>query len=436
MRLRGLRGLVVAAPASGHGKTVLTLGLMRALADRGVPVVPGKAGPDYIDPGFHARAAGRESVTLDPWAAGAAQLRARASEAAGAAGPDGVLVVEGAMGLHDRPAGAGTGATADLAAALGLPVVLVLDAKGQGQSAGAVAAGLAAARPDLRVVGAILNRVASPRHRAMLAEGFGGAIPLLGTVPPDPALRLRSRHLGLVQAEELADLETTIAAAARHLSDGVDLAAVLAPGAVAGPTRAPRRLAPPGQRIALARDRAFSFVYPHLLGDWRAAGAEIHAFSPLADEGPDPGADAIVLPGGYPELAAGRLAAAAEFRRGMAAARDRGARIYGECGGYMVLGEGLTDADGVRHAMLGLLRLETRFDRPRLHLGYRGLCPAPGAPEWPGPVRGHEFHYAETARAEGAPLFAAADAAGRPLGPMGLVEGRVAGSFAHAIEPA
>ncbi|MEE3099513.1 MAG: cobyrinic acid a,c-diamide synthase, partial [Pseudomonadota bacterium] len=178
-----------------------------------------------------------------------------------------------------------------------------------------------------------------------------------------------------------------------------------------------------------------AFAYPHQLADWRAQGAEIRPFSPLADEAPAPDVDAVFLPGGYPELHAPRLAAAGRFRAGMAAAAARGARILGECGGYMALGEGLEGADGARHPMLGLLPLETSFAARRLTLGYRRLTPLPGAP-WGTSLLAHEFHYASILREGDAPrLFEATDAAGAPLPAMGLRVGTVAGSFAHLIGP-
>ncbi len=189
------------------------------------------------------------------------------------------------------------------------------------------------------------------------------------------------------------------------------------------------RLPAPGRRIALARDVAFAFAYPHMLADWRADGAEIVPFSPLADEAPDPEADFIFLPGGYPELHAPRLAAARRFRAAMRAAR---VPVYGECGGFMVLGRGLVDARGQRHPMLGLLDLETSFAERRLHLGYRRLRAEAGP--FAGRWAGHEFHHATTIRARGRPLFAARDSEGAKLAPMGLVKGHVAGSFAHLID--
>ena len=426
------RGLVIAAPASGSGKTTVTLGLLAALRARGLAVASAKSGPDYIDPAFHAAATGRTCSTLDPWASSPCQLRGRAAEAADGAE---LLVVEGAMGLFDgaddgTPAGAGS--TADLAAALGLPVVLVLDCARMAQGAAAIVAGLARFRPEIRIAGVILNRVGSARHGKMVAGAVAEVLPVLGRLPRQDELSTPSRHLGLVQAAERKDLEHFIARAADWVAEGVDLDALVAVAEPLARPGQPHRLPPPAQRVAVARDLAFAFAYPHMLRDWREQGADVVLFSPLADEAPDARAGAVFLPGGYPELHAGRLAAAARFRAGMASARERGALIYGECGGYMVLGQGLVDAEGVRHRMLGFLALETSFDQPRRHLGYRRLD-ALGGP-WKGRLMAHEFHYASTVRAEGQPLFRAFDAAGRDLGTIGIAAGRVSGSFAHVIE--
>ncbi|MBY8977820.1 cobyrinate a,c-diamide synthase [Rhodobacteraceae bacterium NNCM2] len=427
-----MRGFVISAPSSGQGKTVITLGLLRALRDRGVRIASAKSGPDYIDPAFHEVATGRASVTLDAWSAGAGQLAARAAMLAEEAE---LMVVEGAMGLFDggiSDGPIGRGATAEVARALGWPVVLVIDASGMGQTAGAVAAGLAKVSPDVRVAGVILNRVASQRHGAMLKAGLAPVCPVVGEIPKDAALGLPSRHLGLVQACETAGLEDQIGRIAQIVAAHCDLdrlAALAAPMPRAGP---PMRMPPLGQRIAVARDDAFSFTYWHQVEDWRAAGAEILPFSPLADQGPDAGADAVFLPGGYPELHAGQLASAKGFRAAMARAAERGAVIYGECGGYMVLGETLVDAEGAAHPMLGLLRLTTSFQQRKRHLGYRRVT---GGGPLTGTFGAHEFHYASTLAEEGAPLFAeVTDASGAPLGDMGLREGAVMGSFAHLIE--
>ena len=420
------RGLIIAAPGSGSGKTTITLGLLRALRDAGPPVRGAKSGPDYIDPRFHEAACGAPCRNLDAWAMAPGRIRALAAG-------EGLLVVEGAMGLFDGAPPDGRGATADLARLLELPVVLVVDAAHMAQSVAPLVAGFAGHDPAVEVAGVILNKVGSPRHEAMLRRALAPlGLPVLGAVPRRPGLAHPSRHLGLVQAEERPDLEAFIARAAQIVRRAVDLDALRALARPLPPAPPAPRLPPPAGRIAIASDAAFAFAYPHLLADWRAAGAELAFFSPLADEAPPP-AELVFLPGGYPELHAARLAAAERFRAGMARAAREGA-VYGECGGYMVLGEALTDAEGRCHRMLGLLPLETSFAERRLHLGYRRLEPLAGP--FAGPLAGHEFHYATTLRAEGPALFAARDAEGRELGPMGLAIGAVSGSFAHVIDRA
>jgi cobyrinic acid a,c-diamide synthase len=432
-------GLVIAAPATGSGKTTLTLALLTALRRRGRIVQPYKCGPDYIDPAFHAIAAGRPSFNLDSWAQGRDRLDALLD-----AGNDADLcLAEGVMGLFDGVAAAGAwgnGSTADISAATGWPVVLVLDVAGQAQSAAAVALGFARYRDDVTIAGVILNKVASERHTALVRDGFARiGMTVFGAVGRDKTLTMPERHLGLVQAQEDSALAARLAALADLVERDVDLAALQA--AARTTRRQPRtvapRLTPPGQRIALARDVAFSFVYPHLLAGWRAAGAEIVAFSPLADEPPDPSCDVAWLPGGYPELHAGKLAAASRFADGIRAFAQTRA-VHGECGGYMTLGAGLIDTAGTRHAMLGLLGLETDFAQRRLHLGYRTatlLAPIPGHAA--GRVlRGHEFHYARVVAQPDQPLADIRDAAGVPTAETGGRRDRVTGSFFHMVDVA
>ena len=430
-------GLIVAAPASGSGKTVFTLGLLRHLAKGGAAVASAKAGPDYIDPAFHAAASGRACLNLDPWAMAPATIAAAVASLAGAAD---IIVCEGVMGLFDG-ATADAGSTADLAARTGWPVLLIIDARAQAASAAAVLRGFATHRADVTVAAVVFNRVGSDNHAAIIREACAEHVPdvpVLGCLPRREDLVLPERHLGLVQAGEHPDLETFLDRAAAHVGGHVDTDTLTSlarpwPGAVGNAVP----LAPLGQRIAVADDAAFAFRYPLVIQGWRAAGAEILAFSPLADEGPDASADAVYLPGGYPELHAGRLAANRGFLDGVRAAAARGALVFGECGGYMVLGQGLVDADGERHAMAGLLALETSFARRQLHLGYRratldGDCDLGAA----GTVlRGHEFHYATiAAEGPGTPLFRCSDAKGRDRGAAGLRAGTVMGSFVHLID--
>ena len=418
------KAILIAAPASGSGKTLVTLALLRAFRDAGLRVASAKVGPDYIDPRFHEAATGRPCYNLDPWAMPPPQLKGLL---AALSQDTDLVIVEGVMGLFDGPAGGG-GSTADLALTLGLPVVLTVDCRHQAQSAAALVHGFASYRPEIDVAGVILNRVASPRHEALLRQALGGQ--LVGVMMNDPVLSWPSRHLGLVQAIENPEVEGFIAQAAAKLGGPTLLArirelAVPLTSAPASPV-----LPPLGQHMAIARDTAFSFLYPHLLDGWRQAGATLSFFSPLADEAPDPAADAVFLPGGYPELHAGRIAAASRFLNGLTTHQGL---VYGECGGFMVLGHSLTDAQGEQHRMAGLLPVSTSFAKRQLHLGYRRLTPLGGAP-WRGELRGHEFHYSTiSAGGEGAPLFAARDAAGAELPPMGLRRGRVMGSYAHVI---
>ena len=431
------RGLIIAAAHSGAGKTTVTLAILAALRRRGVAVRAAKAGPDYIDPAFHAAATRSPSVNLDSWAMSRPLLDAMAAQAA--AGAD-MFVIEGVMGLFDGTNGAAgqRGATADLAAHFKLPVVLVLDVSRQAQSAAAVVRGFAAHDPAVRIAGVILNRVASERHRVVVADAISAlGVPILGAVPREAALALPERHLGLVQAGEHPDLMALI----ERLSDmgerHLDLDAIMASAAplTLNAATGDAAIPPPGQRIALAHDRAFSFVYPHLLAAWRNAGAEILPFSPLADEPPPDGADSCWLPGGYPELHAEALAGARNFAEGLA--RFAEARpVHGECGGYMVLGQSLEDATGRRHVMTGLLGHWTSFAKRKLHLGYRTarLLSPNVLGDADTVIRGHEFHYATLMSAGGDDPFAAiADADGKPLGSQGGRRGHVTGTFFHAI---
>jgi len=429
--------LVISAPASGTGKTTLTLALARAYRDRGLAVQCFKSGPDYIDPAFHAAATGRSSVNLDSWA-----MRRDTIEGLIARGRDADLVLaEGSMGLFDgvaSPGMSGTGASADLAAMMDWPVLLVLDPAGQAQTAAAVAAGLRDFRKGVRIAGVVLNRVASPRHEDLIRRAMEGAgIAVLGALPRHAPIKLPERHLGLVQAEELSRLNELIGEAARLVGERVDLDALLplseCTWTVPVATSAPR-VTPPGQRIALARDAAFSFIYPHILEGWCAAGAEILPFSPLADEAPHQSADVCWLPGGYPELHAGKIAANTRFRRVLTAFAET-KPVHGECGGYMVLGAGLADKDGTRHAMTGLLGLETSFATRRMHLGYRLAELTVGMPGHAAGarLRGHEFHYATILTQPDLPLAAVRDANGADVAESGSRRGQVTGTFFHLI---
>ncbi|KIC39678.1 cobyrinate a,c-diamide synthase [Leisingera sp. ANG-M7] len=427
-------GLMISAPSSGTGKTTVMLGLLRALAEDGLTVQPYKSGPDYIDPAFHLAAAKRPSFNLDTWAMDGGLLDAVTAQSAGAE----ICVGEGSMGLYDGVATrgqSGFGSSAETAKRMGWPVVLVVDVGGQAQSAAATALGFKNYDPELPFAGVILNRVASPRHERLTRLGMEKAgIKVLGSLPRRGDLTLPERHLGLIQAVEHPDLEAAIADYAAFLRAHVDLEAIKS-AALAGQAPAPANLPkPPAQRIALARDAAFSFTYPHLLTGWRAAGAEILPFSPLADEAPAADADLVWLPGGYPELHGPALAAAETFRTGVRKHAET-KPVHGECGGYMALGEALIDKQGNRHRMLGLLGLVTSYEKRKFHLGYRRAVLQAGMPGFDAgtALRGHEFHYSTILEEPDAPLANVMDADGGPVPETGSIKGNVTGTFFHLI---
>ncbi len=426
-------GLIVAAPCSGSGKTLITLGLLRLFSRIGVDIRSAKAGPDYIDPQFHQHASSHPCVNLDPWAMRPALLQKLVADQI-SSGP---MLIEGMMGLFDGAAD-GSGSVADLAALLKLPVLLIVDASKQSHSIAALVEGFSNYRRDVRIAGVILNKVGSTRHEAMLRKALD-FVPVVGAVRRQTGLSMPERHLGLVQAEEHGDLEKFIDYAADVMEQSLDLdalAALFSP-IDSDPSQQCSQFKPLGQIIAVARDEAFAFSYPHLLDGWRGQGASIQFFSPLRNETPDKGASAVYLPGGYPELHAGRIASNADFLTALADHANRGSVVYGECGGYMVLGEGLVDGHGNRHKMAGLLPLVTSFEKPRLHLGYRLVKPLSDLPfaSRNDSFSAHEFHYAcVISESAASPLFSLSDALGEDRGVAGLRRDNVIGSFVHLID--
>lgn len=435
-------GLIIAAPASGSGKTTVTLGLVRALRDAGLRAGVAKVGPDYIDAAFLSAAAGDDCINLDTWAMGTDRV-ARAAHRLQAAND--VVVCEGVMGLFDganvgRPEKIAPGSTAAVAVATGWPVVLVVDTRRQAGSVGALVQGFARYDAAVPLAGVVFNRVASDKHADTVrqAAALAADVPVLGCIRRDGSLALPSRHLGLVQAGETTGLEAFLARAGDVVAQQIDLGAVRNLAQPAAPATVPRPPIPPiGQRIAVARDDAFSFCYPAVVDGWRQAGATVEAFSPLNNEAPGEDADGVYLPGGYPEIHAERLADNAAFLAGLRAAAARGAAVWGECGGYMVMGDRLQDAAGDWHRMAGLLPLTTSMTEGRLHLGYREARLATDSPIGDaGQVfRGHEFHHARVVEeGPGTPWAEVQNAGGEALGTAGLVAGRVAGSFVHLIQ--
>ena len=429
--------IIISAPTSGAGKTTITLGILRALANKGLKVSAAKVGPDYIDSKFHEKASGGRCVNLDSWAMNKSQLHYLANEAAENSD---LFLIEGVMGLFDgalQSGESGNGSTASVAIELGIPVILVIDASAQAQSVAALAHGFRDLDKRLDFAGVILNRVRSQRHGKLMESALSDSgIKVFGMIPSNNDLSLPSRHLGLVQADELKALEQFIQEASRSISINVDLDAIKEASNSNISSPAPANfLKPLGRHIAVARDIAFNFTYNHILGGWTNSGVKISYFSPLNNEGPDVSADAVYLPGGYPELHAEKISKNTTFLNGLRKASEAGKWVYGECGGFMVLGKTLTDASGTRFPMSGLLDLQTSFENPKLSLGYRQGKLTTDCPFGiKGQVfRSHEFHYACITSAGGDSLFSVQDSSEELKGSAGLVKGSVFGSFLHII---
>lgn len=429
-----MKGFMLASPSSGSGKTVLTMAILRKMSRDGVLLSPVKVGPDYIDPAFHEIACQSSSINLDTWAMRqdlVSALSARAVEGGR------TVVVEAMMGLFDGALD-GSGTSADLARKLSLPIVLVVDCSKMSHSIAPLIYGFNNFKDDIYIAGVILNKVGSLRHETLLRNALKPlAVNIVGTITRNDKLQLPDRHLGLVQAHEMNEIDDFIDEAANIVSDSLNFNNLLS---LAKTTTGPDysagvpRIEPIGQHIAIARDNAFRFSYNHILNGWLRQGASLSFFSPLNDECPDDDADAIYLPGGYPELFAEKLANSFKFKAAMRRAQQIGKTIYGECGGYMVLGDYIEDKRGDMHEMLGMLPLITSIKKPKLHLGYRKLAPLDGFP-WKHYLRGHEFHYATTINSDAVtPLFQVKDSLDEDLGVAGIRKNSVSGSFMHVID--
>ncbi|MSM40322.1 MAG: cobyrinate a,c-diamide synthase [Geobacter sp.] len=401
-----MKSIIIAAPQSGSGKTTVTIGIMEVLKLRGLRVAPFKVGPDFIDPGYHRLVTGRPSINLDGWMCGPAFVRETFSLHAEDAD---IAVIEGVMGLFDGFGGRSEeGSTAQIAKLTGAPVVLVVNARGQARSVAALVRGFASFDPDVRLVGVIFNNVASDSHARILREAMEAAepaLPVLGCIPADDRLDIPSRHLGLVTAEENRLPAQFLDHLVNVIKDSLDLGLLWAvadsPGPAAGTLRdLPAAAGSAPVRIGVARDEAFCFVYEDNLRLLAAAGAEIVPFSPLRDETLPSDLQGLYLPGGYPELFAGELAANLSMKEAIALAAADGMPVYAECGGFMYLTEGLVPLQGpieATHRFVGVFPVTTRMLPRRKALGYREIELA-GKSVIGGPgmvARGHEFHYSE-----------------------------------------
>ncbi len=425
------KGLVIAATHSGAGKSLISMALLRVFRRQKLKMAAAKVGPDYIDGAFHALAMGDICYNYDLWAMADGALNMVEQHLALAD----LALVEGVLGLFDGPI-KGVGSTADVAAKLNLPVILVVDAGAMAQSVAALIYGFKNFRPDVNLTAVIFNNIGSERHKKMLEAAVEPLnIPVIGCLPRHQQMVLPSRHLGLVQANEMPDFNGFVDKAADYIMQhlNLDLLLSLATDLDIKAAKTDFALKPLAQHIAIAKDAAFTFHYGHIFAQWRKMGAELSFFSPLNDELPNDDANAVFLSGGYPELFAAELASKDGLRTKLQKMSASDCMIYGECGGYMVMGEGLVDRHGKCHQMFGLLDLVTSFETPKRHLGYRKLSHQSQLP-WQADLFGHEFHYTHAIKANGTPLFNATDASGCELGVMGLQNGKILGSYAHVID--
>lgn len=441
--------LIVAAPASGSGKSSVTLGLLGALQRRGLAVAPFKVGPDFIDPGHHAAVCGRASRNLDGWMCGRDGVLQ--SFAVGSTAAD-LAVVEGAMGLFDGADGAtDQGSSAEIARWLGGKILLVVDARAQARSAAAMVHGFTTFAPDLEFAGVLYNRVGSANHERLLREAHASRPelpPLLGCLPRSAAIALPERHLGLVTAAEAAAPYAQLADwVAAHVDfDGL-LGVLTGPApALATPAANAGAAAQDKVRLGVARDAAFCFCYPENLERLERAGADLVFFSPLTDPLPSDLAG-LYLPGGYPELRVEQLAANGELLAGLRQAAGQGLPIYAECGGLLYLTKGIAPpveqggspkGGGVVEShpenLVGMFPVRARMLPRRQALGYREVTMLVNTPLGPAgtTARGHEFHYSElTMPADVARGYRLADRTGMPCGEEGYLRGNVLGSYVH-----
>jgi cobyrinic acid a,c-diamide synthase len=403
--MRAISALVIAGTHSGVGKTTVSLGLMAALRGRALRVQPFKIGPDFIDPGLHARVCGTPSYNLDGWML--SEGYNRRSFVSNVQDKD-VAVVEGMMGLYDGRSGATEeGSTAEMAKRLDLPVVLVVDAAAAARSVAAMTLGYREFDPKVRLVGVIFNRVAGPGHLQYLKQALKSLPGLIcfGGIPTDRRVTIPERHLGLTVAEEGWLGESFIRRLARLIEEHVDLDRLLASTRtkIVVPVAAPKKPAHGQVPIAIANDRAFCFYYPDNLAILKSAGAKIATFSPILDRGLPKGTQGIYLGGGYPELYAKELSRNRSMRAAIKGFIEAGGPVYAECGGFMYLTAALTDHAKRTHPMIGVFPFKIRMRQRLQALGYREVITGKKAFAAPGEIiRGHEFHYSEIYGATGA----------------------------------
>ncbi|MBX7146198.1 MAG: cobyrinate a,c-diamide synthase [Alphaproteobacteria bacterium] len=429
-------GFIVAAPSSGSGKTTITMILIQGLKEKGLSLGTFKVGPDYIDPEFHKQIIGHDCYNLDLWAMTKHQIDKILYNLSC---ENDLIIGEGVMGLFDNMS-ITQNSTADVSLYTGLPILLVIDGKGMGQSIAALIQGFLTYKKDLKILGVIINNAKSDKHITIIKQAIDPLnIPIVGFIPYDEGIKIPSRHLGLHYDKKIdEDFLETLSKLGQNYIDFNLLQQLISNNSQTKKVQKKSNVFfnPWGQSVALAYDQAFSFVYPSMIHMWQDKGIEIKKFSPLNNE-PPPNADTIYLPGGYPELYLKELSNNYTFSEGLRKAAYKGLKIYGECGGYMVMGRAIIDQHNNHYSMTGLFDNEFSFVEHKLHLGYRTveICTDTIFGKKGTRFRGHEFHYANyVTYPQSNFLFQSYDSYNKDLGLYGQCRGNILGSFIHIID--
>ncbi|MGB1361060.1 MAG: cobyrinate a,c-diamide synthase [Alphaproteobacteria bacterium] len=434
-----MTSILIGGVSTGSGKTIITASILRALRNRGLKVSGGKVGPDYIDPKFHAVGSGDFALNLDGWAMSdetlnrnLATLEQRGSD---------ITIIEGVMGLFDG-ASDGSSSSAEIAKKLNLPVILCLDVFGQSSSISAIVKGFDSLDKDIKISGIILTKVGSDKHYQILKDSLAKHlphIPLIGGLFRNDIFEIKSRHLGLTtpHPDNHTELNAVLDECAKVVEQQLDLNKLIEIAKPSSATMNDKIAVPPfAKHISIAYDEALSFFYPYIVQQWKSLGIEVSFSSYLRNDPVDEKADAIYLCGGYPELYLDKLVKGTDFKDSVLKHADKGTFIFGECGGFMALGKSITDKDGKKYETLGLLDLETSFEKRKLQLSYRHMellndCNLGKKGDV---YKGHEFHYSTIIHQSGEPLFKVKDASNGQMQDVGLINGNVAGSYMHLIE--
>ena len=427
--------LCISAAMTGSGKTIFTSALINTLLKKGYSISAGKVGPDYIDPTYSRSLTKRDVFNFDTWAMNENTLDNLMVESSNAAD---FQIFEGVMGLFDGTSNQQS-STASFVKKYKIPVLLVIDATSQSQTLAAICKGLMSYDPEVDFIGVVLNKVASERHFLLIDEELKkNNINVIGYLPTTPDLVFPRRHLGLHLAHQINEYKSLIDKASAVVMSNIKIDQILSLAKPLKDIRPKKDLPSPinlGQKISIARDEAFSFIYDHTLYQWQKEGRELKFFSPLNDESPDKSSTGIYLPGGYPELHCETISKNKKFLESMKKAQIENKIIYGKCGGYMVLGESIFNNKNKEYKMLGFLDLITSFHERKLNLGYRKVSANHKCKYFDRKLflTGHEYHYSTIIKEKGEPLFLEKEKTLSTNG-YGLIKKNVFGSFLHLID--